>query len=183
MKCFPPFLRCFYLVYAGIIADGTFLHQDSLYKVLVLRAYMLKVRSLYPFVIMPKIAAHDFKHQKCARCHAGITGIFAVPVIPPVNCFYTLNISDLRTCSGLLGSTDKLLPLSAHVRAKRGGGVCGKTDMKWNRRGFLIRNTESPISIGALSSLESYWVHFSGKNFHPFFEHLIMANHNQHVLI
>ena len=45
---------------------------------------------------------------------------------------------------------------------------------------FLIE-TQKPHIYGALGSLESYWVHFNGKNFHPFFEHLIMANHNQHV--
>lgn len=45
---------------------------------------------------------------------------------------------------------------------------------------FLI-NTQKPHIYGALHELEALWIHFNGKNFHPFFEYLNTINNNSHV--
>ena len=45
---------------------------------------------------------------------------------------------------------------------------------------FLIE-TQKPHIYGAIGTLEALWVHFNGKDFHPFFEHLWSVNHGQPV--
>ena len=73
-----------------------------------------------------------------------IRNIRNVPGVMPTSLEYSYNPTNTARelflyieyighayCShGLFGNTDKLLPLSAHVRAKRkGGGVYGKADI------------------------------------------------------
>ncbi|MGI6011908.1 MAG: helix-turn-helix domain-containing protein [Ruminococcus sp.] len=45
---------------------------------------------------------------------------------------------------------------------------------------FLIE-TKKPHIYGAIGNLEILWVHFNGKNFQPFFQHLISINPGGHV--
>lgn len=45
---------------------------------------------------------------------------------------------------------------------------------------FLIE-TQKPHLYGAIGSLEILWIHFNGKNFQPFFSHLVSVNHDQYV--
>ena len=45
---------------------------------------------------------------------------------------------------------------------------------------FLIE-TKKPHIYGAIGNLEILWIHFNGKNFHPFFQHLISINPGGHV--
>ncbi|MCH1980940.1 helix-turn-helix domain-containing protein [Lawsonibacter sp. OA9] len=45
----------------------------------------------------------------------------------------------------------------------------------------VLIETQKPHIYGAIGHLEMLWIHFNGKNFHPFFSHLISSNHNQNV--
>ncbi|MGI6006546.1 MAG: helix-turn-helix domain-containing protein [Ruminococcus sp.] len=45
---------------------------------------------------------------------------------------------------------------------------------------FLFE-TQKPHIYGAIGNMEMLWVHFNGKNFHPFFSHLISSNHGRHI--